>query len=267
MSRVNDEDGGVGGEAYVECDSLREQYATDANLQARIALHARFSTNPGWSRWLFEREAPPPRSRVLDVGCGPATTLWGVNIDRIDASWQLTLADFSPGMIEVARAVLGDRARYVVTDARKLPFADGSFDVVLANHMLYHVPHREKALAEIRRVLVSGGVFHASTNGEGHMMELRALVPDWPFSRHIEEFGLESGPAQLEPLFADVRVERYPSDLAVTEVEPVLAYIRSSSVYDGHDLADARRRVEGAIGHEGAFRIRKSQGLITCRKP
>jgi hypothetical protein len=51
---------------------LREQYATDENLQARIALHAAFSINPHWDEWLFEREAPGPHVRILDLGCGPA---------------------------------------------------------------------------------------------------------------------------------------------------------------------------------------------------
>lgn len=248
-------------------DRLREQYATAANIRARIALHARFSTNPGWAQWLFDQEAPPSGARLLEVGCGPATTLWGRNLDRIDPSWTLTLTDFSPGMIQAARSELGDRAEYVVADVQSLPFADESFDVVLANHMLYHVSDRPRAFAEIQRVLVPAGVFHTSTNGHGHLAELHALLPDASFPRYIEEFGLETGPAQLEPFFTDVRVERYANSLAVTEAEPVLAYIRSRSAYDGQNLADARQRVEQAIARGGFFRISTSQGLITCRRP
>jgi ubiquinone/menaquinone biosynthesis C-methylase UbiE len=248
-------------------EKLEKQYGTDENLNARIALHARFSTNPGFGRWLFEHEAPGPGARVLEVGCGPATTLWGANLERIDPSWSITLTDQSAGMIEAAREVLGDRAEYAVADAQELPFPDESFDVVLANHMLYHVPDRPRAFAEIRRVLVPGGALHAATNGEEHLAEMHDLVPDWPFVRHVREFGLETGPAQLAPFFTDVWVERYPDDLAVTEVEPVLAYIRSSFVYDGQDLSDARRRVEEAIARDGVFRVRKSAGLISCRKP
>ena len=249
-------------------ENLRRQYATDANLQARIGLHARFSTNPGWGRWLFDREAPTPEARVLEVGCGPATTLWGANLDRIDPSWRLTLADSSPGMIEAARRVLGDRAEYVVADAQQLPFEDESFDVVLANHLLYHVPDRPQAFAEIRRVLVPGGVFHAATNGLGHFQELHELVgPTWPFRRHSEAFGLETGPPQLEPFFDDVRVERFETGLEVTEVEPVLAYVRSSESYDGGDLAHVGAAVEDAIARDGAFPISTTPGLISCRKP
>jgi SAM-dependent methyltransferase len=108
--------------------SEREQYANEANLEARIALHARFSTNPGWAEWLFEREAPGAGARILDLGCGPAT-LWRANHERIDPSWSLTLADSSRGMIEAARRELGERAQYVVADAQTLRFPADSFDV------------------------------------------------------------------------------------------------------------------------------------------
>jgi SAM-dependent methyltransferase len=245
---------------------LREQYATDENLGARIALHAAFSTNPRWAEWLFDREAPGPGARVLELGCGPAT-LWRANRGRIDPSWSLTLADFSPGMIEAARRELGERADYVVADAQELPFPPDSFDVVLANHMLYHVPDRPRALAEISRVLVSGGTFHASTTGRGHLAELGALVPGWQIGHYAEAFGLETGPEQLQPFFADIRVELFEDALVVTDVEPVLAYIRSSETYDGADLTAARLTVEDAITRHGAFTIGKSQGLISCRKP
>jgi ubiquinone/menaquinone biosynthesis C-methylase UbiE len=250
-----------------EIDNVAEQYATDANLNARIELHRRFSTNPTWGRWLFEQEAPPPGARILEVGCGPATTLWGANLERIDPTWEITLADFSAGMIEAARGVLGERAEYAVANAEELPFADESFDVVLANHMLYHVTDRPKAFAEIRRVLVPGGVFHAATNGDGHMRELGELTPWWPPDKHTRAFGLESGPAQLEPFFADIRVARFDDDLAVTEVEPVLAYLRSSWRYDGHGLETERAAVEEAIERDGVFLIHKSQGVISARKP
>ena len=251
-------------------ESLRRQYATDANLQARIGLHARFATNPGWGRWLFEHElgAVPAGARILEVGCGPANTLWAANLDRIDPSWRLTLADQSPGMIEAARGVLGQRAECVVADVQQLPFADASLDVVLANHMLYHVPDRPQAFAEIRRVLVPGGVFHAATNGRGHFEQLQSLVgPERPFWRHTEAFGLETGPPQLDEYFDDVQVERFDTGLAVTEAEPVLAYVRSSESYDGGDLTHVEAAVEAAIARESVFRITTTPGLITCRKP
>jgi SAM-dependent methyltransferase len=170
-------------------------------------------------------------------------------------------------MLDVARTVLGDRATYAVADVQELPFQDESFDSVLANHMLYHVDDRPRAFAEIRRVLVPGGRFHAATNGRGALQEMIELVGgSWNLGRHIEEFGLETGPPQLESFFADIRVERFQNELRVTEVEPVLAYVRSTELPWSGDLEDVRARVETAIAKDGYFRISSRAGLISCRK-
>ncbi len=247
--------------------SIDDQYRTDANLRARIELHQRFrTTDEDWHRWLFDRVAPGPNARILEVGCGPAE-FWKQNLDRIDPSWQITLSDQSQGMIEAAQNVLGDRAAYAVADVQDLPFADEAFDVVFAHHMLYHVDDRPKAFAEISRVLAPGGAFQAATNGDGHLAELMVLYAEELFPHFSKQFGLESGPPQLEPFFADITVERFDGELRVTEVEPVLAYIRSSPVYDGWPLDEAATAVRAAIEEEGAFRIATRAGIISCRKP
>ena len=247
--------------------NINDQYRTDANLRARIELHQRFrTTDEDWHRWLFDRVAPGENARILEVGCGPAE-FWKQNLDRIDPSWQITLSDQSEGMIHAAEEVLGDRAAYVVADVQDLPFADGSYDVVFAHHMLYHADDRPKALAEIARVLVSGGALHAATNGLGHLEELAALYAKELFPRHAGHFGIETGPPQLEPFFTDIEVEPLDGELRVTEVEPVLAYIRSSVVYDGAPLDETAAIVREAIEREGAFRIRTRAGVIHARKP
>lgn len=246
---------------------MSEQYATDSNLRARINLHQRFSTAAeDWHRWLFERVAPGRGARILEVGCGPAE-FWKRNLDRLDPTWQLTLTDLSPGMIETARPVLGDRADYVVTDVQELLFEDESFDVVLASHMLYHVPDRPRAFAEIRRVLVAGGVLHAAANGNGHMRQLDELVgDDWDFARLGDLFGLETGVSQLEPFFVDVTVERMESGLAVTEIEPLVAYVASSSTFRG-DIEHVRRIAQKALERDGVFRIESHPGVLHASKP
>lgn len=247
----------------------REQYATPDNLQARVALHG-YAANPGWVEWLFDRETPKGegKARILDVGCGTGA-FWSANRHRVRPAWSLTLLDSSPGMIDAACRDLGDRAGYVVADVQELPFSDNSFDVVLANHMLYHVSDRPRAFGEIKRVVVSGGAFHASTNGRGHLAELAALRPELVnIGQNAEAFGLETGPAQLALFFVDVELERFDNRLAVPEAEPILAYIRSSSSYqNGDDLTEERRLVEGVIARIGAFSITTRPGLISCRKP
>ena len=90
--------------------------------------------------------------RVLEVGCGTAN-VWRENAERVPSDVALVLTDLSPGMLGEARARLSGTPlapEFREADAQSLPFADESFDLVVANHMLYHVPDRARALAEIR---------------------------------------------------------------------------------------------------------------------
>jgi ubiquinone/menaquinone biosynthesis C-methylase UbiE len=120
-----------------ERERIQEQYATNANLRARIALHDRYSrTTVSYPHWIFDGYVFGDAADVLEVGCGDGN-IWRENLDRIPPGWRLTLTDFSPGMVDAARAVLGDRAEYAVADVQELPFSDASFDAVIANHMLF----------------------------------------------------------------------------------------------------------------------------------
>ena len=60
----------------------------------------------------------------------------------------------------------GRNFKFKEMDAQSIPYEDGMFDAVIANHMLYHVPDRMKTIAEIKRVLKWGGRFIATTCGQ-----------------------------------------------------------------------------------------------------
>jgi SAM-dependent methyltransferase len=246
-------------------------YRTDAGLRARIDLHARFSTNPGWYRWVFEQLDLAPDARVLELGCGTGD-FWVANADRLPAGWRLHLSDLSEGMLRAALDEVGRAWRRVpgmVTDAQAVPADDATFDAVVANQMLYPVPDRDRALVEVRRVLRPGGRLYAATNGRAHLRELRELV-DAPGGWSDDPFGLETGPAQLARRFAEVTARRYPDALEVTEVEPVLAYLRTMPTLLAADPgAEARvaAAVAAAIPARGAFHVTKDLGLLLARRP
>ncbi len=134
--------------------------------------------------------------------------------------------------------------------------------------MLYHVQDRARAFAEVRRVLQPGGRFFAATNGQGHLRELWQLehefIPEMPrqhrgFEVHrlmSSAFSLENGQAQLAPFFDEVKLHLYEDSLAVTEVEPLLSYITSSTVTRDYVseriLATIRDHVDKVIASRGA---------------
>ncbi len=247
---------------------LNKQYRNSSNLQARIDLHARFSTNTyGWFRWIFDRLQLPSQARVLELGCGPGL-LWRENLSRIPAGWDITLSDFSPGMLQQARDNLRDAGRpftFTLVDAQDIPFADDSFDAVIANHMLYHVPDRPRAFAEIRRVLQPNGRLYAATNGEAHLQELEALLPESRFDFSHNTFGLENGRAQLAPWFPTITLHRFDDALVVPEADPLIAYLlsmRAASDLDDAERAAIAERVERELAAQGVIRITKDSGLF-----
>lgn len=254
-----------------------DQYADDRNLAARIALHERFTTDPEpFHRWLFDRIELPAQAEILEVGCGPAK-LWAENLDRIPAGWSLTLTDFSPGMLEAASRTVGgdDRFCFECCDAQRLTFDSDRFDGLFANHMLYHVPDRDCALAEFARVLRADGTLFASANGGGHLREINELVEVHAGGpRHDLEFAanfsLENGAALIGRHFETVREERREAELRVTEVEPLLAFVRAS--WSAEDLTEEgvarmREAAADAIHDEGAFVIGVCAGVFTARGP
>jgi SAM-dependent methyltransferase len=262
-----------------QADDILTQYSSDKNLNARIALHARFSTNAyGWQRWAFDHLTLPDTARVLELGCGPGG-LWTANQACLPAGWEVVLTDFSPGMASTARQNLSDVTgpfAFAVAVAETIPARTDAFDGVIANHMLYHVPDRERALSEMHRVLKPGGRIFTTTVGESHMKEIWDLVTPFVPDIHArtnkvsEGFTLENGGEQLESVFTDVIRYDYEDALEVTEVRPVIDYIRSSNTLTGctlapNEWATIRRRIAAHIEVKGSFHIRKASGIFAAR--
>jgi ubiquinone/menaquinone biosynthesis C-methylase UbiE len=254
-----------------------EQYRDEANLNARLELHRRFSANPyGWFPWIFDTlESLPSPARVLELGCGPGY-LWKECIDRIPDGWSITLSDLSDGMIDAAwrnLVVTGRAFKFEQIDAQSIPYPDETFDIVIANHMLYHVHDRPKALAEIHRTLKSGGHFIASTVGDGHLTEinrwLKQVSPDKDFAPFANTFTLDNGLEQLTPFFSQVEIKRYDDDLCVTELEPLMAYIHSTfkaKELSGSALVNIRQELENLLKTHGEIFITKDSGLFKAVK-
>jgi len=255
-----------------EQEKVREQYATNVNLRSRIALHDRYSRSPvHYPHWIFDGYAFGDEADVLEVGCGDGN-IWRENLDRIPPGWRLTLTDFSAGMVDAARAVLGDRAEYAVADVQELPFADASFDAVIANHMLFHVEDRPRALGELSRVLRLGGTFRATTIRLDHLRELRELVPPPPdsqWARTRERFTIERVAEELAPFFVGVEVEPVPGpqDLEVTELEHLLDFVRSRGDVSEEELEPLRQAAGEEIAARGFFHVSRASARVRADKP
>jgi ubiquinone/menaquinone biosynthesis C-methylase UbiE len=255
----------------------QDQYKDASNLDARIAIHQKFSSNPqGWFNWVFDTLIQlPVEAKILELGCGSAE-MWKECASRIPAGWVITLTDLSDGMLDAAwrnLVPLGRNFKFEQMDAQSISYGDKTFDAVIANHMLYHVPDREKAFSEIKRVLKDDGRLIATTVGKSHMHEmyqfLKRVNTNLRPGMFSNPFTLENGTEQLGKIFSKVEKSQYVDNLQVTEIDPLIAYIRSSiGVTDLSEekLGELKKELTAALEKEGKIFITKDSGLFEALK-
>ena len=252
---------------------VKEQYSKTEGLSTRISIHEKYSTNRmGLGNWYFTFYEIKEGARVLELGCGTGD-MWKGQGKLISRCSRLILSDFSEGMLGQAKETLQDEAgiEYRVIDIQDIPYPDHSFDAVIANMMLYHVPDLARGLREVSRVLKKDGTFFCATFGEHGMMEyIGSLFSDRPVETGINAaFTLQNGAEKLSSFFADVRQDLYEDSLAVTNVEDMVDYIYSlSGMSDLRSLPrETVRSVLAAHMTEGVLRIPKEYGMFIARSP
>lgn len=117
-----------------------------------------FARERGFSEQFYDRRRP---SRVLDVGTGTAQI--PIELCGRGVGCQVTAIDLAAEMlklasINIAHAGFEQAIRVELVDAKRMPFADGSFDVVISNSIVHHIPEPGRVFVEMLRVLRPGGL-------------------------------------------------------------------------------------------------------------
>ena len=258
---------------------LAYQYADSEKLRIRIEAHERYSedSQDDWYPKYVAQLEPVPGDTVLDVGCGfgafhPALCAAGARVVALD---------YWSGMAREARqrASQGGLAVEVVrADAQQLPLVDNSVDHALASHMLYHIPDRQGALEEIRRVVRPGGRVLLTTNAADHSARLDELheqaARDVGLTPSLDpvgrRFSLDDLPL-VRSVFPNAELHRHPNAFLFPTVESVLRYYASGRVdaIEERDVEGSHRpallaRMAELVGtiieREGVFRVPKDAG-------
>lgn len=262
--------------AMQETENLKKQYGDDKGLSLRTQFHTKNSTNKqGFFPWLFEQYRFFPHCRILELGCGNGAQ-WDGRIEALPEGCRLTLSDFSDGMVEAARVKYSGfhGVSFQHVDIQNIPFPDVSFDIVIANHMLYHVPDLTGALSEVRRVLATGGLFYCATNGTGGMQPylhqaIAALHPETKAFVTAFPFNLQNGAELLTPFFEQTERRDYIDSLSITKTQDLMDWmtsVLSISGFPESDLEGMYDYFEAIREREGSIVIPKEAGLFVSKK-
>jgi ubiquinone/menaquinone biosynthesis C-methylase UbiE len=211
-----------------------KSYKTQDKLNVRILTHQLY-TQPqvDFIQWVLDKIEWRGDETAVDLGCGA-----GAYIEQgLSRCATYIAGDLSFGMVKELPQPGLSRLNL---DIQHIPLADNTADVVLANHMLYHVPDKDMALAEIKRILRPGGRLVAATNSATNMAELidlrrqamqqidLTIDPVLEKSPVAELFSLENGRSHLLPHFSHIQRHDLPSALVLPDPQPLLDYIASS---------------------------------------
>ncbi len=273
--------------AGTERSVVAAQYEDPSNLQSRVNVYAYLCPEHPLPKgvtfedWVLDHLDWTGEESALDIGCGPGSFLSPISL----RAGRVMGFDLSLGMLARAKKGAPDgQAHFAAADIQALPLVSDSVDVVVAAFMLYHVPHLDRALQELSRVLQSGGMILAVTNGPGDKAEIRQAwqeagrriigqtfnVPHWS-----DNFNLDNGATVLSETFDVVAVDRTMGTFRFPDPGPVLAWVQSlhPGLEGGIDdatwtdvMGELRRIVAREIEAHGTFAVGKDSGLVIARK-
>ena len=246
---------------------VEEQYKDSQNLNIRISIHQKYSTNKqGFGNWILKQYEVYEDYRILELGCGKGD-LW--NNFNFPKNSHLIQTDFSNGMVEEAKKNSKvENVTFNQVDIQKIPYDSSSFDMVVANMMLYHVPNLDKGLNEVSRVLKNGGKFYTTTYGENGIMEyVQSLLKDTILNKKLNKtFTLQNGENILSKYFNKVEMIPYIDSLEVTDSKDLVDYIFSMT-----DMVDIDNYTEKQLfeiienqKQNGKITVPKEYGIFIC---
>lgn len=245
-----------------------DQYATPLNYQTRTAIFESGDNPQNYWEWLVDIYDFKVAKNILELGCGDGR-LWEYAAPLLSQAHQVTVTDFSQGMLDAAQAVVvnvNSKAAfsYQIEDAESLSLPDGSNDLVMAHLLLHHFDDPTQSLSEIKRVLTPAG-FAGITAFPAHLFKsildvVNCLLPEGDFyttsAIRVPDDEFE---VTLNQHFDVVQKHHYDSVIRIVDPEIILAFVKSlSSLTYDRSLPDnfferLREHVQHEVDQKGFF--------------
>jgi SAM-dependent methyltransferase len=225
-------------------------------------------------------------SMILDAGGGWGRYTWQLIHDRHIDPRKMMLTDLSEGMLKTA-AEEGVPIRMSVCNIDALPFRDRQFDLVMANHVLYHLQDIPAGVKELARMVRADGCLLATTNSDKitaaiialHYQALEKLgvpfIPEPPSS-----FSMENGGALLAAQFRRVEQHYYEDEDLIYEAAEIRRLYETIGRYRNllprDDIPENVKRAlpqvveqlaQEIIAREGVLRSPTLMGAFVCTEP
>lgn len=253
----------------------KKQYENSDNLKKRIGIYKYNSNKENWCNWVYKQIPIEPNMKILELGCGTGA-LWKDNFNSIPENTKVTLTDLNPGMLESCKENLKyfrKEINFQIVNIEKLPYSNDTFDIIIANHVLYHLTDINKGLSEVKRVLKDNGTFITTTIGLEDNKELKQIfhnynksIPFYP-EKIAKLFGLENGEPVLKRHFKKIIKNEYVNHLEIPETDSILTYAESITGFN--DIVKNKEEFKKYLNNEliiqnGKIRISKSTCIFIC---
>lgn len=221
---------------------------------------------------------------ILEVGCGDGSML--VNLRRVNHKGRLVGLEINDRIFcESVKAQQKENFQppieFIIGSADNLPFPDGSFDIILAFFMLYHMSDIQQVLREWKRVLKNNGkvlIATASTLNKPKHKVFKKVVEAMSKTKApqlVSSFNLENAEIQLGGIFEIADNYIYEGQIKINTPEPYLkAFTSARDMYEPVPLdADwnkaekiVRTEIEKEIRQNGFFTDNVVRGFFICEK-
>ncbi len=279
--------GGEAGEPAVQ--ALCPYYGCGDQLKAKH-VGTNMVSGRRLENWALELVPAHARAAILDAGCGWGRFTWPlIEVFGVESS-HITCVDSSHGMLVTAAGEAERRHHrpgFTCAGIQALPFPGGTFDGVMANHVLYHLTNIVEGVRELARVLKEDGWLLATTNSddvdvpvlEFHYSALDKLGIDYEFEAR-SPFSMENGEIALSAGFNEIDRHFFEDETRYAAAEDFLASYKMIGRYRNllarEDIDAGKKRqlphliqqqAEAVIRNKGVLRSPVRIGAFVCRGP